>query len=67
MTRYKIIVGNIGCVHEGNNTKQAIKEYDDWVKTSKALHSRASGEDVTLLRDEDVWKEYMGHNNIDDE
>lgn len=60
---YEVIVGNIGTVYQGNNGFEATKEYNQYVRLSKDNYGRAAGEDVTIIRDNDVYKEYYGDNN----
>lgn len=56
--RYRVIVGNVGTVHETNNGFEALCEWRRWITQSKATHGRASGESVTLMRDGEPWHEY---------
>lgn len=56
---YQVIVGNIGTVYEGTNGFEAIKEYNQYVSISKEGTGRAGNEQVTLLRDNDIYKEYL--------
>jgi len=58
---YEIIVGNIGQVHTGTNMSQALQVYNVYVDLSQRLYGRASGEDVTMFKDGEVYKEYTSH------
>ncbi len=56
--RYQVIVSNVGTVADTNNGAVALREYGQCKLASKAPHGRMSGEDVTLMRDGDIWHEY---------
>jgi len=64
MEKYIVIVGNIGEVYRGNNRGDADRTYREYVKQSKAIAGRASGEDVTLFGNlaPDILAEYHGRN-----
>lgn len=57
---YQVIVGNIGIVYEGPNDFEAIREYNTYVSQSKENYGRAAGEPITLLRDDEIYKEHYG-------
>ena len=57
---YTVIVGNIGTVYNGTNGFTAVKEYNSYIGLSKQPYGKASGESVTLLKDGEVYKEYIG-------
>lgn len=62
---YEVVVGNVGTVYSGRSVTKAKAEYADYVRLSKAgapdgSAGRASGEDVTLFRDGEIWKEHVG-------
>ena len=57
---YEVIVGNIGTVYSGPNGFTANHTYSSYVKSSKSSVGRASGEDVTLIKNGDIQKEYFG-------
>lgn len=57
---YQVIVGNIGNVYSGTNGFEAIEEYNAYIGLSKAKFGRVSGESVTLLKNDEVYKEYTG-------
>lgn len=59
MKRFQVIVGNIGKVYDGDNEVEAKKiygQYKDEIKSGSA--GRATGEEVTLMRDGDPWYTY---------
>ncbi len=58
--KFQVVVGNIGTVYSGNNFMQASCSFDRYVKQSKLSSGRASGEDVTLLHNGDIRREYIG-------
>lgn len=62
---YEVVVGNVGTVYRGRSLKKAMKVFADYVEASKrgapdGSAGRASGEDVTLLRDGEPHKEHVG-------
>jgi hypothetical protein len=59
-TQYEVIVGNIGTVYSGSNGFEATKTYNQYIGQSKAPHGRASGETVTLFKNDEPYKEYIG-------
>ena len=58
MSHWVVIVGNIGTVYDGTNGFAARQEYSVYVGLSRAPYGRASGESITLLRDDDVALEH---------
>jgi hypothetical protein len=57
--RYQVIVGNIGTVCNTNIVNAAVGVYEEYVKQSKSGYGRAGGEPVTLLKDNEPYKEYV--------
>ena len=62
---YEVVVGNVGTVYSGGSLKKALAKFRAYVEESKAgrpngAAGRASGEDVTLFRDGDIFKEHVG-------
>jgi hypothetical protein len=57
---YEVVVGNIGTVYKGASKKQAWKDYEDYIKQSKSERGRASGEDVTILLDGEIFRTNTG-------
>jgi len=56
---YSIIVDNVGQVFGPvTNGAQALREYGQWIESSKSGKGRAGNEAVTLTRDNDPWREY---------
>lgn len=64
-SEYEVIVGNIGTVYSGPNSKIARKTFSTYVKQSKTGYGRAGGEDVTLMKDREIIKEHYGDNMIE--
>jgi len=62
-TKYEVIVGNIGSVHKGTDANEAGDIWKEYADQSANNVGRASGEDVTLLRDGEPLAEYFGTNN----
>jgi hypothetical protein len=61
--KYQVICGNIGTVHNGNNKKEALSIYLEYVKMSKDGYGRSSSEDVYLICNGEPIREYFGTNN----
>ncbi len=57
---YEVIFGNIGSVHAGPRKREADKVFNTYVRSSKAECGRAGGEDVTLFRDGEIIREFIG-------
>lgn len=60
---YQLVVSNIGCFNY-TNKKQAISEYQEYVQASKSNIGLTSGEDVTLMKNDEIIKEHFGFNNL---
>lgn len=60
MKHYEILVGNIGTVHSGPVLREAERLFVHYRKQSESGSGRASGENVTLLRDGEILDEYIG-------
>lgn len=56
---YSVQVNNIGTVYLGENKKKALKTYADYVSLSKSGRGRAAHDDVFLLCDGELVKEYL--------
>jgi hypothetical protein len=61
--RYEVIVGNVGTVYDGFSRSAALAKYRTYVQSSKSGGGRAGGEDVALMKDGDISKEYFGRRN----
>jgi len=64
MEKYSVIVSNIGEVYRGNNRGDANRTYREYVKQSKSIAGRVSGEDVALVGHlaPAILAEYHGRN-----
>lgn len=60
---YRLYVSNIGKVYAGRNCNKAIKEYNQYVKKSKSKKGRASGEQITLVRDNEIIRTHWQKGN----
>ena len=58
---YEVLVGNVGYVYRGGSLKEAQQKFSTYVAQSKTHGMRASGEDVTILRNSEPIKEYQGY------
>ena len=67
IAHYEVIVGNVGSVYSGNNGFTANTKFQTYAGQSKAEYGRASGEDVTLLKNGEIAKEYYGTLATEDE
>ena len=57
---YEVIVGNIGTVYSGDSQTEADEVYMTYVGNSQHGSGRCAGEDVTMLRNGDIIREYIG-------
>lgn len=57
---YEVIVGNIGKVYDGDDLTEAQKHFDSYTEASSLPRGRASGENVTMLEDGEIIKEWAG-------
>ena len=60
MSQYKVIVGNVGNVYDGDNKQEAYKHYSEYVHESKYGTGMASGASVTIMEDGEVENEFEG-------
>jgi len=56
---YEVIVGNVGTVHTGNDEREALLIFSTYVDRSKAGRGRCGTEEVTLMKDGDIAKQYL--------
>lgn len=57
---YSVSVGNVGTIGYYTNKKNAIKVFQTCVEQSLSDIGRAGGEDVTLWKNGEPIKEYIG-------
>lgn len=60
MAHYEVIVGNIGTVYSGTNGFEANTKFATYSGQSKSNYGRAAGEDVTIMKDGEITREYVG-------
>ena len=58
MSIWEVIVGNVGTVFIGANGFNAIKCFNEYVSLSKSGYGRASNENVYLIKNGEINKEY---------
>lgn len=61
MSKYQIIVGNIGTVYSGENEKESLKIFREYVSQSLHGFAYAGNEDVVILCDGEILKEFYGN------
>ena len=54
MSKYQVIVGNVGIVYDGDDGAEAQENYNEYAKQSQEGYGRASNEQVTLFVDGEV-------------
>jgi len=60
MSKYQVIVGNVGTVYDGDDKEQALKDYRACISLSRdCVAGRMSGEQVTLFEDGEILKEHI--------
>jgi ribosomal protein S27E len=59
MSKYEVIVGNVGIVYTGDNRPKAFRIFHDYVAKSTERDGRAAYEPVTLLRDDRIIAELV--------
>lgn len=66
MSKYQVIVGNVGTVYDGNDKSKALIDYYSCVEISKTGEgsSRMFDEEVTLFEDGEILKEYCPDDSI---
>lgn len=63
MSRFEVIVGNIGSVFTGEHEGNARRLFNSWRKLSINGQGRAAGEPVYLLMDDELVKEHDRSND----
>ena len=70
MSKYQVIVGNLGTVYEGDDRIVALGKYATYVSNSKTGYEgvgRCTGESVTLMEDGEPEKEHLGYQHLYEE
>ena len=60
MSRFEVVVGNIGTVYSGSSYTLAREAFAEYAKQSRDNYGRAANEQVTMLRGGEIEKEYPG-------
>lgn len=60
MPEYEVIVGNIGTVTRTENEYEALQVFTEYVEQSNHPFGRASGEEVTLMKDGEPEQTHYG-------
>lgn len=60
MSNFQVIVGNIGCVYSGEDREDALSTFNVYVEQSQSGAGRAGGESVTMWKDGDLVREFVG-------
>ena len=58
---WEVCVGNVGIVFIGDNGFNAIKSYNECITLSKLKYGRMSGENVYLIKNGEIHKEYISN------
>lgn len=64
---YEVIVGNIGTVYTGNKYAEALAEFAEYQRQSIGGEGRAGGEDVTIMRDGEPYREHAGKRQAEED
>jgi len=59
MATYEVIVSNLGRVYETQSHEDALETFAHYVKLSKTGRGRSGAEDVTLMEDGEIAREYV--------
>ena len=57
-SNHQILVGNIGIACDTASAKEARSAFNEYVSQSKTSYGRAGGENVTWLKNGEIFKEY---------
>ncbi len=60
MSKYQVIVGNIGTVYEGSDVACAKAAFEVYANASRDGIGRAAGEQVVIITDDHVTHEQRG-------
>jgi hypothetical protein len=59
-TTYEVLVGNLGSVYSGDNDLTARTTFNDYRGQSAKGLGRVAGEDVTIMKNGEPHREYVG-------
>lgn len=60
MSKYQVIVGNVGIVYSGSHYDKAMHAFTVYQHQSESEVGRASGENITLMCNDEIEREYIG-------
>lgn len=64
---FYVIVGNIGTVEITGSEEKALETFNEYVDQSKTNYGRAAGESVTIFKDGEPYKEFIGEIDLQEE
>ena len=56
--QYRVVVGRIGIVYDGDSVLEAKRQFRLFMRKSKAAGSSSAGESVTLFKNYEIINEY---------
>ncbi len=56
--QYRVVVGGMGIVYEGDSVSEAKRQFRLFLGKSKAAKSGSAGEPVTLFKNYDIIRDY---------
>ena len=56
--KYRVVVGGIGIVYEGDSVSEAKRQFKLFTRKSKTAESSSAGESVTLFKNYEIINEY---------
>ena len=59
LIKYRLVVGGLGKVYDGESTSEAMRRFRMFVVQSKTAGSGSAGESVTLFKNYEIIKEYQ--------
>jgi hypothetical protein len=62
---FTVLVGSVGNVYHGPDEALARMDYEDCCTLSRMNHGRMAGETITLCKDGEPIREYIGSNDKD--
>ena len=67
MAEYRVVVGNIGTVYDGDSKIKADRDYKEYVEQSRSDYGRASREPVYMFVDGELLREHIPETNGDND
>ena len=56
--KYRLVVGGVGMVYDGESEREAKRQFNLFVIQSKDLRSKSARRSVTLFKNYEIIKEY---------